>query len=139
MYLLFIFQGLVSDWVDDVWDPSAQGSGKKKWSTLPASCTSWSRQQYNLRSLSESKKTDDSSDQLEQPSSPPEIIKLVILQPLLDDNLVLLINNKMYFNVFISSYRVRSDSSCTMDSSTSGVSSGESGLYIRHVEHGFFQ
>lgn len=78
MCLLFIFQGLVSDWVDDVWDPSAQGSGKKKWSTLPASCTSWSRQQYNLRSLSESKKTDDSSDQLEQPSSPPEIIKLVI-------------------------------------------------------------
>lgn len=45
----------------------------------------------------------------------------------------------MYFNVFISSYRLRSDSSCTMDSSTSGVSSGESGLYTRYVDHGFFQ
>lgn len=62
----------MSDWVDDTaWDPSAQGSGKKKWSTLPANCASWSRHQSHIRSLSESKTTDD-SQQLEQAHSPPE-------------------------------------------------------------------
>jgi len=70
---------LVSDWVDDVWDPFAQGFGKKKWSTLPASCSTWSRQLYHLGSLSQSKKIDNSSDKLEQPNSPPENLTLVLL------------------------------------------------------------
>lgn len=105
-------QGLVSDWVDDTaWDPSAQGSGKKKWSTMPANCASWSRHQSHIRSLSDSKTT-DVSQQLEQANSPPE-------------------------NLY-TSYRLRSDSSCTVDSSTSGVSSGESGLCTRHTDYSFY-
>ncbi|VVC26551.1 Hypothetical protein CINCED_3A000587 [Cinara cedri] len=105
-------QGLVSDWVDDVvWDPTAQGSGKKKWSTLPSNCASWSRQQYHLRSMSESKKNDD-NQHLELSSSPPE---------------------NMY-----ASFRVRSDSNCTVDSSTSGVSSGESGNCTRYTDFSLY-
>lgn len=69
----------MGDWVDNTaWDPCAQGSGKKKWSTLPASCASWSRQQYHIRSLSESKTT-NGSQQLEQHSSPPENLMLVFV------------------------------------------------------------
>lgn len=37
------------------------------------------------------------------------------------------------------SYRLRSDSSCTADSSTSGVSSGESGLCTRHTDYSLYQ
>lgn len=75
--MFILLQGLVSDWVDDTaWDPSTQGSGKKKWSTLPASCATWSRQQYHIRSLSESKST-NGSQQLEQTSSPPDNLMLV--------------------------------------------------------------
>lgn len=37
------------------------------------------------------------------------------------------------------SYRLRSDSSCTVDSSTSGVSSGESGHCTRHTDYSFYQ
>lgn len=43
----------------------------------------------------------------------------------------------MYYSY--TSYRLRSDSSCTIDSSTSGVSSGESGLYTRHADYSFYQ
>lgn len=37
------------------------------------------------------------------------------------------------------SSRLRSDSNCTVDSSTSGVSSGESGLCTRHTDYSFYQ
>lgn len=37
------------------------------------------------------------------------------------------------------SYRLRSDSNCTVDSSTSGVSSGESGLHTRPTDNSLYQ
>ncbi|XP_050533366.1 rapamycin-insensitive companion of mTOR [Daktulosphaira vitifoliae] len=101
--------GIVSEWVDDVWDPTIQN--RKKWSTLPRSSASWSRYQQLLRSLSESKTIENNEKlQLNKPCSPPD--------------------NSIY-----ASYRLRSDSSCTVDSSTSGVSSGESGFGMRHAEN----
>ncbi|XP_050435860.1 rapamycin-insensitive companion of mTOR [Adelges cooleyi] len=104
--------GIVSEWVDDMWDPGVHS--RKKWSTLPASSTSWSRYQHHLRSLSEAKTTDNNDGaHPEQSTSPPD-------------------------HLIYSSYRLRSDSSCTVDSSTSGVSSGESGFGTRHTDFSFY-
>jgi hypothetical protein len=64
---------------------------------LPANCASWSRHQSHIRSLSESKTTDDSQQLVEQANSPPE--NLLVLYCFITIFLQLIIKNVYILDV----------------------------------------